>query len=84
MSLFPTGEVPLFTSCDAMELAVIGHSPKDGLDLPVNLFYVLHALRLECVKSILWIASSHRVRLLLSSFVIRELAARSFALPEQP
>ena len=64
-----------------MALAVMGHSPRGGMDLPVSLFIVLHALRLECVKSIFWAVSSHRVRLLLSSLVIRELAARSDALP---
>ena len=64
-----------------MALAVMGRSPRGGLDLPVSLFIVLHALRLECVKSIFWTVSSHHVRLLLSSLVIRELAARSDALP---
>ena len=50
-----------------MALAVVGHSPRGGLDL---------ALQLECVKSMFGIVSSHRVHLLLSSLVIRELVAR--------
>ena len=64
-----------------MALAVMGCFPRGVLDLPVGLFIVLHALRLECVKSIFWTVFSHHVHLLLSSLVIRELAARSDALP---
>ena len=63
-----------------MQLVVMGRSPKGGLDLLVSLFILLHALRLECVKSMLWTVSSHRERLLLSSLEIRELAARCDAL----
>ena len=66
-----------------MTLAVMGRYPRDVLDLPVSLFSVLHALRLECVKSKFWTVSSHHVRLLSSSLVIREQAAISDALPEE-
>ena len=64
-----------------MALVVMGRSQRGGLDLPVSLFIVLHALRLECVKSMFWTVSFHCVRLLLSSLVMRELAARSGSLP---
>ena len=64
-----------------MALAVMGRSPKGGLDLPVSLFIGLHAIELKCVKSMFWAVSSNRVRLLLLRPVIRELAARSDALP---
>ena len=66
-----------------MALAVKVRSPRGGLDPPASLFIVLYALRLECVKSMFWIVSSHRIRLLLSSLVISELAARSDALPAE-
>ena len=63
-----------------MALAVMKHFPRDGLDQPVSLFIILHAFRLECVKPMFWTVSSHRVRLLLSSLGIKEIAARSDAL----
>ena len=40
------------TSCAAMELAVTRYFPVFNVELPVSLFSVCHALRLECVKSI--------------------------------
>ena len=46
------GKRPFCTSCAAMELAVTGHFSVFNVDLPVRLFSVCHALRLECVKSI--------------------------------
>ena len=64
-----------------MALAVLRCSSRGGLDLPVSLFIVFHALRLECIKPTFWTVSSHRVRLLLSSLVIGELAASSDTLP---
>ena len=40
--------------------AVQGHRREGRPDLPVSLLMVLHALRLECEKSIELTASSHR------------------------
>jgi len=51
---------PFFTSCEAMEFAETGHWWKDRPDLPVSLLMVLHAMRLECEKSMEFTASSHR------------------------
>ena len=49
-----------FTSCEAMEFAETGHWWKKYLDLAVSLLIVLHALRLECEKSMEFTASSNR------------------------
>jgi len=43
-----------------MEFAERGHWWKECPDLPVSLLMVLHALRLECEKSMDFTASSHR------------------------
>jgi len=51
---------PSSTSCDAMEFAETGHRPEELPDLPVSLWIVLHALRLECEKSMELTASPHR------------------------
>jgi len=40
-----------FTSCEAMGFAKTGHRREERPDLPVSLLIVLHALRLECEKS---------------------------------
>ena len=56
------GKRPFCTSCAAMELAVTGHFPFFNVDLPVSLFSVCHALRLECVKSIDDTVSFHLCR----------------------
>ena len=64
-----------------MELAVLGRSPRGGLVLSDNLFIVLYALRLKLIKPMFWTVSSHRVRLLFSSLVIKELTPRSVAVP---
>ena len=45
-----SGKCPLFRSCEAIAFAVTGHLECVVL-LPVSLFMVCHALRLECVKS---------------------------------
>ena len=47
-----------FTSCEVMEFAEMGHRWEDRPDLPVRLLMVLHALRLECEKSMELTASS--------------------------
>ena len=49
-SLSASGKRPLFRSCQAIAFAVTGHLECVVL-LPVSLFMVCHALRLECVKS---------------------------------
>jgi len=51
---------PFFTSCEAMEFAETGHRREERPDLPVSLLIVLHALRLECEKSVELTDSSHR------------------------
>ena len=56
------GKRPFCTSCAAMELAVTGHFPVCNVDLPVSLFSVCHALRLEWVKSIDDTVSFHLCR----------------------
>ena len=48
-SLTASGKRPLFSSCEAIAFAVTGHLECVVL-LPVSLFMVCHALRLECVK----------------------------------
>jgi len=40
-----------FMSCEAMGFAKTGHRQEERPDLPVSLLIVLHALRLECEKS---------------------------------
>ena len=51
---------PLVTNCGDMEFAETGHWQKERPDLPVSLLMVLHALRLECEKSMQFTASSYR------------------------
>ena len=51
-SLSASGKRPLFRSCEAMAISVTGHIVCVVL-LPVSLFIVCHALRLECVKSLI-------------------------------
>ena len=58
-----------------MEFAVMGHWQGECLERPVKLLIILHALRLECVKSMDWTASSQRSRLLWSSFDSKAVAA---------
>ena len=49
-----------FTSCEAMEFAETGYRREERPDLPVSLLIVLHALRLECEKSMELTVSSYR------------------------
>ena len=49
-SLSASGKRPLFRSCEAISFALTGHLECVVL-LPVSLFVVCHAVRLECVKS---------------------------------
>ena len=48
--LSASGKRPLFRSCEAIASAVTGHLEYVVL-LPVSLFVICYALRLECVKS---------------------------------
>ena len=54
---FLTSYTLFFTSCDAIELAEMGQGRDDRLFLPVRLFNVFHANRVECVKSTVLTAS---------------------------
>ena len=58
---FRSVHFPLATSTEAMELAVTGHG-FGLLFFPVSLLIVDQALRLEWVKSTLFITSSHLAR----------------------
>jgi len=49
-----------FTSYEAMEFAETWHRREEHPDLPISLLMVLHALRLECEKSMELTVSSHR------------------------
>ena len=49
-SLSAPGKRPSFRRCEAIAFAVTGHL-ECVVRLPVSLFMVYHALRLECVKS---------------------------------
>ena len=48
--LSASGKRPLFRSCEAIAFSVTGHL-ECVVFVPVNLFMVCHALRLECVTS---------------------------------
>ena len=62
---------PFRISCDAMAFAEIEHWRGRCLKWPVRLLIMVHALRLEWVKSMDWAASFHLLRLSLSSFCNR-------------
>jgi len=66
-----------FTSCEAMEFAETGHGREESPDLPVSLLMVLHALRLECEKSMELTASSYRSCFFYSSRDSRDESALS-------
>jgi len=66
-----------FTSCEAMEFAEVGYRREESPDLPVSLLMVLHALRLECEKSMEVTASSHRSCFFYCSRDSRDEAALS-------
>jgi len=70
-----------FTSREAMEFAETGHWWKERPDLPVSLLMVLHALRLECEKSMEFTASSHRSCFLCPSRDSRDETALSESVP---
>jgi len=70
-----------FTSCEAMTFAETGHKPGERPDLPVTLLMVLHALRLECEKSMELTASSHRSCIFCSSRESKDEATLSESVP---
>jgi len=51
---------PFFTNCEAIEFAETGRRREERPDLPVSLLIVLHALLLECEKSMAFTISTHR------------------------
>jgi len=51
---------PFFTSCEVMEFAETGHSGEERPYMPVSLLMVLHALQVDCEKSMKLTASCHR------------------------
>jgi len=57
-----------------MEFAETGHKRDERPDLPVSLSMVLHALRLECEKSMVVTASTHRSS---ASFVLAEKVGKN-------
>jgi len=71
---------PLFMSCEAIEFPETGHGLEEHPGVPVNLLMVLHALRLECEKSMELTASSHR-SFFCCSRESRDKAALSEAVP---
>ena len=58
---------PFFTNCDAVEFVEVGHWWREPRDLPVKLLSMIHVVRLECVKSIEFMASVQRSFLSWSS-----------------
>ena len=66
-----------FTSCEAKEFAETGHWQKESPDLPVSLLMVLHALPLECEKSMEFKAFSQRSCFFCPSRDSRDEAALS-------
>ena len=68
--------LPFFTSWDAIASAETGQWEGEFCDLLVRLFNILHAFRLECEKSMLWIASDHQSLRFLSSLANKAVAAK--------
>jgi len=80
-SRFPVLCAPFFTSCEAMEFAETGHWRKECPDLLVSLLMPLHALQLECEKSMELTASSHRSCFSCQNRDSRDEAALSVPVP---
>jgi len=72
---------PFFMSCESMKFAETGHRRKECPDLPVSLLMVLHALYLECEKSMKLTASSHHSCFFCSSRYSRDEVALSESTP---
>ena len=67
---------PFLTSWDAIASAETEQWRGECRDLPVRLFKILHAFRLECEKLMLQTASDHRSLRFLSSLASRSVAAK--------
>ena len=76
-----TLQIPFFTSCNAIKLAAMGQGRDGCLFLPVRLFNVSHASRVEWVKSIVLTASLHLSRRFSSRRLNSARAALLVALP---
>jgi len=72
---------PFFTSCEVMEFAETGHRGVEPPCMPVSSLLVLHALQLDCEKSMELTASSHRSCFFCSSRESRNEAALSESVP---
>ena len=72
---------PFLTSWDAIVSAETGQWRGECRDLPVRLFKILHAFRLECEKSMLRTASDHQSLRFLPSLASRALAAKPESSP---
>ena len=77
----PVLYAPFFKSCEAMEISEMHHRREERPYLPVNLLIVLHALRLECEKSMELTASSHCFCFFCSSRDSTDEAALSESVP---
>ena len=67
--------LPFLISWDAIALAETVQWRGERRDLPVRLFNIFRAFRIECEKSIVWTASNHRSLHFLSSLRSRTVAA---------
>jgi len=72
---------PFFTCCGAIEFAQMGHTHEERPDLPGTSLMLLHALRLECEKSMELTASSHCSCFFCSIRESRDKAALSESVP---
>ena len=74
---------PFLASKDAIASAETGQWQGECHDLPVRLFKIRHAFRLECEKSMLRTALDHQSLCFLSSLASRAVAAKLESLPEE-
>ena len=77
----PVLSAPFFMSCEAMDFAETVHRREERSGLLVSLLMVLHALRLECEKSMELTASLHRSCFFCCSRESRDEAALSESVP---
>ena len=78
---FTPSYFPFLTSWEAIASAETGHWRGDCRDLPVRLFIVFHASRLECEKSMSRTVSDQQFLRFPSSLVSRAVAALSASGP---
>ena len=72
---------PFFTSCETMEFVEMAHKQEEHSALPESLLMVLHALRLECEKSMELTASYHHSCFFCFSRDSKDEAARLESIP---